>query len=162
MQDLKGLQDRQVSSSSVERWVGRRAVLAGTIAASIALVVSSGAIWQANSYEAAYVTAIGETKVIPLPDGSSITMNTDTAAVVHRGEALFDVAKNKMRPFVVTAGKAQVRAVGTSFAVTDLTTRPLEVTVREGVVEVIATPHSDPVAVHAGARAIGRSDGRER
>lgn len=162
-------QDRQVSSFAARS--RRKFVLVGAIAASLVMVVLSGAIWRASSYEAVYTTSIGQTKVIPLPDGSSITMNTDTAAAVRysllgrdvtlkRGEALFDVAKNKMRPFVVTAGNAQVRAVGTSFEVTSLGDRPLQVTVREGVVEVKASAFSEAFAVSAGARAVGGADGQ--
>jgi len=151
--------------------VRRRIVLVGAMAASLAVVVLSGALWRANSYEAVYATAVGETKVVALPDGSTIVMNTGTSAIVRydilgrnialkRGEALFDVAKNKLRPFVVTAGSARVRAVGTSFVVTCLDDRPLWVTVREGVVEVKASRFSRAVAVPAGTRAVGRADGQ--
>ncbi len=171
LQGANATRGRRASSPAMAGRSRRKFVLVGAIAASFAVIVFSGAIWRASSYEAAYATAVGETKVIALPDGSSITMNTDTAAAVRytmlgrnitlkRGEALFDVAKNKMRPFVVTAGKAQVRAVGTSFAVTCLSYRPLQVTVREGVVEVKASRFSNAVAVPAGARAVGQVDGQ--
>ena len=53
-----------------------------------------------------------------------------------RGEALFDVTKDRKRPFVVTAGATQVRAVGTSFSVQLLPDQPVQVLVREGVVEI--------------------------
>ena len=48
----------------------------------------------------------------------------------------FDVAKNKKRPFVVQTGTTQVRAVGTVFNVKALRDQPVEVLVREGIVEV--------------------------
>ena len=71
---------------------------------------------------------------------------------------LFDVAKNKMRPFVVTAGDTQVRAVGTSFSVSMLPRRPIQVLVKEGVVELkrINAPKAVPVRAKANVRAIAQ------
>jgi transmembrane sensor len=63
-----------------------------------------------------------------LPDGSTVELNLGAEIAVTfspekravrliRGEALFAVAKNPARPFVVTAGNVEVRAVGTAFSV---------------------------------------------
>jgi transmembrane sensor len=52
-----------------------------------------------------------------------------------QGEALFEVAHDKSRPFVVQAHETGVRAVGTAFAVR-LEGTQVDVTVTEGVVEV--------------------------
>ena len=76
-----------------------------------------------------------------------MVLNTDSQVAVHyslfarditlnRGEVLFDVAKNKRRQFVVKTANIQIRAVGTSFAVSSLVGRPFKVTVREGVVQI--------------------------
>ena len=149
----------------------RRFVLAGTVAACFAVIAIFGAVWNANRYEAAYVTAVGQTKRASLPDGSSMLLNTDSQVTVHynlfardislnRGEVLCDVAKNKRRPFVVTAANLQVRAVGTSFAVSNLVGRPLTITVREGVVEISSPRILNAIAVRAGSRAIGQEDGQ--
>jgi transmembrane sensor len=70
-----------------------------------------------------------------------------------QGEALFDVAKDKDRPFVVYARDTQVRAVGTSFAVSMLPQKPLLVVVREGVVE-LKRAKTAPVWVSANTRAV--------
>ncbi len=51
------------------------------------------------------------------------------------GEALFDVAKNPRRPFIVTAGDRQVVALGTSFVVRRQE-RQVTVTLIEGKVAV--------------------------
>ena len=75
-----------------------------------------------------YRTAIGEQRAITLNDGTSITLNTDTELTVSyrqserlvhlaHGEAIFEVAKNPQRPFIVQAGDQQVRALGTLFDV---------------------------------------------
>ena len=91
-------------------------------------------------------TAIGEHRAITLTDGSTLTLNTGSRAVVryrdaHRsvtlqtGQALFEVAKDPQRPFVVTAHNRTITALGTAFDVR-LTGGDLAVTLLEGKVEV--------------------------
>jgi transmembrane sensor len=73
-----------------------------------------------------FVTRIGETKIATLSDGTEIDINTDTRIMVSLdrgfrrvtldyGEALFHVAKDPVRPFIVTVGDRTVRDVGTVF-----------------------------------------------
>jgi len=73
-----------------------------------------------------------------------------------QGEALFDVARNKTRPFVVAAGDTNVRAVGTSFTVRRLEAAPVQVLVREGVVEVFK-PASDAAPVRVSANTMAEA-----
>jgi len=127
--------------------VPRRFVLAGAIAASLVVVaVTSDSILR-QFHQDTYSTGIGEMRVVTLSDGSLITLNTVSKARVHyteatrtvtlvQGEALFDVAKNKSREFVVNARNVQIHAVGTSFAVRSTSDSPLEVLVREGIVKI--------------------------
>jgi transmembrane sensor len=100
-------------------------------------------------------TRRGEKKVIALEDGSVITLNTQTDIQVHyshdrrnirllSGEALFDVAKDRKRPFVVSIHDTEVRAVGTSFTVSDWNGDNVKVIVREGVVAVSKTRGNKP------------------
>lgn len=124
--------------------LSRRGLIAGAggaLAASVA-AIGAGLVWNDR-----YSTRIGEVRVIPLQDGSVVTLNTEsTIAVAYSkrrrrvrlvsGEAAFDVAKDATRPFLVSAGRAQVRAVGTSFSVSCLPAAPVEVVVREGAVDV--------------------------
>ncbi len=148
----------------------RRFLLIGSIAASLMLLVLGGTVWNATSFAAGYATGVGETKAVTLPDGSVLTLNTDSKASVHftflardivldRGEVLFDVTKSKVRPFLVRAGHNSVRAVGTSFSVTALKDRPFQVLVREGTVELRADGNAQPVSLPAGWRAVARSNG---
>lgn len=92
----------------------------------VALVATATLLWLARP--AAYSTAVGEQKVATLEDGSRIALNTDSSVqvryradtrlvVLDRGEAMFEVAHNSARPFLVRAGNRQIRAVGTSFVV---------------------------------------------
>jgi transmembrane sensor len=124
----------------------RRTLLAGGAIAASLLIGISGT-WLGLRRRGRFATAKGETKVVALKDGSVVTLNTASEILVHysdalrsvelvRGEALFEVAKNKARPFVVAAGDTHVRVVGTAFTVRHLDTRPVQVLVREGIVEV--------------------------
>jgi len=76
----------------------------------------------------AYQTLVGERLTVPLPDGSSVTLDTNSRIQVAytdkergvrllQGQALFDVAKHQQRAFRVYAGDRTVTAVGTKFNV---------------------------------------------
>lgn len=93
-----------------------------------------------------YASAIGKHTSIPLQDGSIVVLNTNSRIKVEyteqnrnihliQGEAHFEVAKNKHRPFRVYAGKGRVEAVGTAFTVY-LSKENVEVLVTEGKVEL--------------------------
>ncbi len=137
--------------------IGRRRLLQ-MAAAATALVAGGGlyALLPRQQIET-YRTDSGEVRMLPLADGSVVTLNTDSEIAVDfaperrtihlvRGEALFDVAKDRSRPFRVRTGVADVTAVGTSFTVrraVGADGAPLEhgavhVAVRTGVVEVAA------------------------
>jgi transmembrane sensor len=99
-----------------------------------------------------YATGIGEQRTIALPDGSTVELNSRTRLRVsyhphqrdvklQSGQALFRVAKDASRPFVVHSDGAQVRAVGTKFDVYQKSGETI-VTVVEGRVAV--TPDSSP------------------
>ncbi|GAB2573748.1 FecR family protein [Dyella jejuensis] len=75
-----------------------------------------------------YSTVAGQQQTVPLSDGSSILLDTDTAVTVRysartrrvdllRGQAQFTVQGNHAWPFVVHAGHGTVTAVGTQFQV---------------------------------------------
>lgn len=152
-------------------FMARRTVLqlGGALAAS-ALIAVTGT-WAVLRHRGRFSTGKGETKVVALKDGSVVTLNTASEIQVNysdairaveliRGEALFDVAKNKARPFVVAAGDTNVRVVGTSFTVRHLDAAPVQVLVREGIVEVFK-PAADtvPVRVTANNMAVAAPDG---
>lgn len=98
------------------------------------------------------VTRVGEYLEHTLPDGSHIALNTYTRLEIAftpqareitllTGEALFTVAKDHDRPFVVIAGSRRITAVGTTFVVR-LRDKHVEVAVTEGVVSLSVTPAS--------------------
>ncbi|HEY5758961.1 MAG TPA: FecR family protein [Steroidobacter sp.] len=127
-------------STKVRRSVGTRM----TLAASMLICIGLGA-WlhfERNTYK----TSIGEQRSITLDDGSIVELNAHSKVRIAfgdrqrdvellEGQALFRVAKDHARPFVVHAGTASVRAVGTQF---DVNRRRMSttVTVLEGRVAV--------------------------
>ncbi len=120
------------------------------IAASILIILSIGVFIQqyvlTPMATTTYQTARAEHKNILLDDGSNITLGARSIVNVNysdaerhitlvRGEAFFDVAKNKERPFIVKVGKGTVTAIGTKFNIHS-STQDVTVTVLEGIVEV--------------------------
>lgn len=102
--------------------------------------------WHQELPDVRYQTATGEQRLFELADGSTILLNTSTEVIVdyepklrrvvlERGEALFDVAGNVERPFVVVAGKGKIRAIGTLFSVRK-EAHQVTVVLAEGEVEV--------------------------
>ena len=126
------------------RTFGQRPVFA---AAVVVLLASLAAlfVWIDSDKARSYSTGIGEQRTIQLMDGSTVELNARSKVSVSlsdrrrdvaliEGQALFRVAKDAQRPFVVQAGAAQVRAVGTEFDVYRKKTETV-VTVVEGRVE---------------------------
>jgi transmembrane sensor len=75
-----------------------------------------------------YHTGIGEQRTLRLSDGSSVELNSrsriavrfyETQRVIEltSGQALFQVAKDPKRPFLVSSDAIRVRAIGTRFDV---------------------------------------------
>jgi transmembrane sensor len=102
----------------------RRTVL-GT-ASALAATLIGALFWRRSG--TVYRTELGEIRHVPLADGSSATINSDSEVKVRladnrrevrlaSGEAWFRVMKDPMRPFVVEAGQVVVQAVGTAFSV---------------------------------------------
>ena len=151
---------RRCQDATHVSWTRRRIVLAGTGTAALAAAAGFAGLvlWSDTHKEPAgarpnlgsqseYATEIGRTRVVPLADGSVMTLNTNSKVTVKfaerlreihlmKGEALFNVAKDKARPFVVFVGATQVRAVGTSFTVRYTEKQPIRILVQEGVVAV--------------------------
>lgn len=146
-------------------WQTRRGLIGGGLVGSAAAAAAGVWIFAGATQ---YVTKRGEIRVIPLSDGSVVTLNTASRITVRyssgtrrislqEGEALFDVAKDAARPFLVAAGDLTVRAVGTSFAVRRIGGAPMQVLVREGIVDVSAdgSPGAPAVRLTANMRASG-------
>jgi len=97
-----------------------------------------------------------------LPDGSTVTLNSNSKLTFPRkfkgdrrevsieGEAFFDVVPNPEKPFIIHAGNAQVKVLGTSFSVSAYPGNDrVEVIVETGKVEVIQTNADFPASEKA-------------
>lgn len=158
------------------------------MAAGLALFGLLGLMaWLSSPKDAGvYATAIGEQRNFKLQDGSVVFLNTDTRLHVQyradsrdiyldRGQALFQVQHDTLRPFRVHAASAVVQAVGTLFDVR-LDANQMRVTVVEGKVRVESDddenleqrptigPRADPSRAHtdliAGEGAVVDAAGR--
>lgn len=93
-----------------------------------------------------YHTAIGEQRSFELNDGSNLLLNTRTELlaeystdvrkiILQSGEALFDVAHDPARPFIVVAGGSTIEAIGTRFSIRKDATQ-VTVLLAEGSVKI--------------------------
>jgi transmembrane sensor len=105
----------------------RYAVAASVLAVALGLGLFSG-LNHPGGYRAEFATALGERKHVALPDGSVIDLNSRSRLQVRfeqdrrlielsEGEAMFSVAHDTSRPFVVEAGSGKVTVTGTRFDV---------------------------------------------
>lgn len=133
-------------------------------AAALVLIMVGAAGWFGYNRNRVS-TVVGEIRQVPLADGSRVTLDTRSQIVVEfaasnrlvrleSGEALFEVAKDPKRPFVVEAGRIHVRAVGTAFLVRRLSDFDVDVTVTKGEVDVWsdAEPPRTVARLGAGSR----------
>lgn len=98
-----------------------------------------------------FETAVSEHSTVNLPDGTQVTLNTnslvrveysDTERLIHleRGEIHVHVSRDRNRPLSVVAGDNVVQAIGTAFNIQMDGARGIELVVTEGVVKVSKQP----------------------
>ena len=153
-------------------------------AAALVAVVGVAAIWRASMKSPAdahapnsHVTAIGASRDITLPDGTSMRLGpassielaagfgADNRRVTLHGEAWFQVTHDARRPFAITVGTTTVEDVGTAFMVRESPSREVSVRVVEGVVRVRTRGvapglvRDTTVTLQAGDRAVASASG---
>jgi transmembrane sensor len=118
-----------VWNASLARTRRRRTVGLALAASLVVSLVGLVTLWAQHSASGdSFATRVGENRSVLLVDGSRLSLGGETRVTVrfdrhtreiqlHRGEALFNVAKDPSRPFRVVAGTASVTAVGTEFNV---------------------------------------------
>lgn len=154
------------------RWAAIAAVLVA-LAAGIFTIGTMQRIWSPggspgtgdNPPALTLATARGEQRTVTLPDGSEMTLDTDSAVslaftgtrrdlTLARGRALFAVSHDHARPFAVRAGRHEVVALGTRFDVR-LDPNRFGVTLVEGRVAVSGTaPGAPPIELRPGQQLI--------
>lgn len=121
--------------------------------AGLVLIVS-GYLFTLQTSSPGAMTEVNATdqvvNTIGLPDGTLVSLNSNTRITYPKkfegnfrevsieGEAFFEVKPDKNKPFVIHAGKAQIKVLGTSFSVNAYPeTRQVEVIVQTGKVQVM-------------------------
>lgn len=167
----------QALSAQASRPTPRRRLRVGIALAGMLAACALAAGWGWRVYSrvdtASYLTALGEVGDVTLADGSHAVLASDSRidtqfshrwrrVTLERGEAIFDVAKDASRPFVVAAQGRHVVAMGTRFSVRH-DEHALRVVVTEGTVR-LETPAGpgDPQPVTllpAGSLALVQNNG---
>jgi len=144
------IKDAQGEDRSQKRkWCYRFPVLKSAAVMLTAILVIGG-IWFSQKdlpSKQVYQTATGVLKTIQLADGSTVNLDTDTLISatlskdlrqieLEKGRALFSVAHDSSRPFVVSAGQYVIRALGTEFNVYKEQTGKVTVSVTQGRIEI--------------------------
>lgn len=140
----------QLEQSKVVNFRRRSGTYVQWIAAAAATILIAIGVQQSPDirirWEADYITAAGVQRTLALPDGSKLTMNTDTAVALDfengrrsvrllKGEAYFDVVRDPAHPFVVAAEFSEVEVKGTAFSVRSDSDQDL-IALERGLVEV--------------------------
>ena len=157
---LQSLAARAAARPARRGWL---AGLGAAAAAGLALAVSLPQL-ASDPPATTYVTSVGQHRSLRLADGSAVDLDGGTRISVSlgrharrltlaEGQAVFDVAHDTRRPFLIAAGDRTVRVVGTQFDVRRRDGR-LAVTVARGVVEVRPSEGADGAAyrLHPGQR----------
>ncbi len=177
------LKVRDVTKRRYRATSRRRSVLIAAACACAAVAAGLGAMAYRDAaapkpVTQVFQTEVGQTAHIALMDGSKLTLDTDTTVhavigphkrelLLDRGRVYFKVAKDKSRPFIVTADGRSVTATGTEFEVRS-EARHFEVLLVEGRVRV-SQPASRNGGVagdlmstdlEPGTRLVGGEDGR--
>ena len=146
---ISAAQSQSRSDAGRRRW--RRPPGAAIAASLVVFLLAAATMLGIQKFRApTYATTIGEQCSLVLKDGSTVELNSLSQIEVRfskqerhvnlRGQALFHVAKDPTRPFIVTVGGTSVRAVGTEFDVYQKRASTV-VTVVEGRV-AIRTDHA--------------------
>lgn len=134
-------QTNQEHSRAKRPWASR--IAASLVVACVGAVIAAGIFVRRFPV---YATQIAEHRSIALDDGSRMELNartrvkiafsaTERRVDILEGQALFQVAKDAARPFIVHGAGARIRAIGTRFDV-NLKKSGTIVTVLEGTVAV--------------------------
>jgi Fe2+-dicitrate sensor, membrane component len=152
--------EKQIHNQSNESDRGIRKLFGSSVFKAIAAVFV-GLMLILSGYFIAHKSITGDSVVevkaidkvvnmIGLPDGTLVSLNTNTRITYPKkfegnlrevsieGEAFFEVKPDKNKPFIIHAGKAQIKVLGTSFCVNAYPeAKQVEVIVQTGKVQVM-------------------------
>lgn len=141
-----------------ERPMRSRVLAMASLAAMIVVLACGG--WLVSGHfrngPEFYHTKRGQTSTLALDDGSSVRLGADSLVqvayeagvrrvILESGDAIFEVAKDPARPFIVETPSGEVKALGTTFMVRLLPDQA-RLTVIEGTVKVTPDPDTTGAA----------------
>ncbi|GHT12287.1 iron dicitrate transporter FecR [Bacteroidia bacterium] len=158
---------RKINRKKRGHWHIRQAM---SIAASVLVLIAIGfgvhKYKHVNRVDAVYAdvsTSYGETKIVSLPDGTTVTLNAcshisylnnfdgDERRVKLEGEAYFEVARNKKQPFIIAVNQFDVNVLGTEFNVkayhndkihtVDVNSGKVQVDMADATIRLVAQEH---------------------
>ena len=156
LEDLPGSKSLPETDLAATSWGVRRYRWLAVAATVVAAVGAATWLFYKSNETQTLATAVGQHRTVTLSDGTVVTLNTNTIVdtdfgrhsreiLLRKGEAHFEVAQDRSRPFVVHAGDAVVRAIGTEFEVRLRPDKHVDVLVNEGRVEVVPdVPDTQP------------------
>lgn len=112
---------------------------------------------KANKEESILVTTLEDGSVVYLSEQTSLEypkhFSKKRREVSLKGNALFDIAGNRARPFFIETGKVQIEVIGTAFHVRNSGNSPFELAVQRGEVKVTQKQNGQEIHVKAGETA---------
>lgn len=175
---MQNVIDEQDKGQARSRNVKHRIRTAFAVAAAIIGIAFTSYLFMENDndkvknvhHKFEFIAQKGSRKSFSLPDGTHVFLNSDsklsfderfengdTRPVVLEGEAYFDVAKDKARPFTITTHSVTIKVVGTSFNIkaypnerkteAALITGEIELSLNESPNKVIHMKANDKVEV---------------
>ena len=158
----------KISDSPVRFSFMRSTLFRIAAVALILLGLGTASIYMNNSgYLSKKITVIAGNEqknvLVSLPDGSKIYLNRNSELSYRKnfgrhgrdvqlaGEAFFEISPDVSKPFIIDAGKAKVKVVGTSFnVITNNTESAVEVFVKTGKVLVYDNSGSQTIQLDPG------------
>lgn len=110
---------------------------------------------QQNKERSTLVTTLEDGSIVYLAEATSLQypehFATEKREVSLQGDALFDIAGNRQRPFLIETEEVRVEVLGTAFNVkTNGTATPFELSVQRGLVKVTLKKDGQDIYVKAG------------
>lgn len=111
-------------------------------------------IEQVNNESSSLVTTLSDGSIVYLAKNGTIAypkeFSSKTRSVNLKGEAFFEVSKNREKPFIITTPEAIIEVLGTSFSITKNKNVPFTLNVRSGKVKVTDRKTNKTVYVEKG------------
>lgn len=135
------------------------AILLVLTVAGFFVVKSTALVEPASLALLTYTTPMNATQAFQLPDGTAVKLNANSKIsyneafgqshrhVTLTGQADFDVTQDEKMPFIIKAGKSEIKVLGTSFDVAAYRGKSLKVSVTEGTVAFVSTVDQEQKAV---------------